>query len=339
MSIHDSSSTRRSFFGAVAATALAASATTRVARAAPLALKHGHHLPATHPLHLRSVEMWAAVKRDTNGAVDVTVFPNQQLGSSPQMLAQLRSGAIDFLTASGGTLSAVVPLAGIETVGFAFRNDNEAFAAMEGDLGAYVRSELALRKLHSLQHLWTNGFENISTTSKRITSPGDLVGLKLRTAVGPMWFDVTKSLGAAPTPIGQPELYTALQTKVVDGQEGTIIDFGFNHLSEVQKHLAVTNTIWIGWFLSANADLWQSFSPDIAAAIERNNQKYARLFRLDTAGEERNSLAAARSAGVEISSVANSLFRARLGPFYARWKETFGVKAWNMLEGHVGRLA
>lgn len=339
MSISHSSSSRRTFLGAAAATALAGPASLRAAKAAPLQLKHGHHLPATHPLHLRSVEMWAAVKRETNGAVDVTVFPNQQLGTAPAMLAQLRSGAIDFLTASGGTLSAVVPLAGIETVGFAFRNDGEAFAAMEGDLGAYVRSELALRKIHALQHLWTNGFENISTSSKRITSPDDLAGLKLRTAIGPMWFEVTKALGAAPTPIGQPELYTALQTKVVDGQEGTIIDFGFNHLAEVQKYFAITNTIWIGWFLSAGGDLWQSLPATVQATITRNNQKYSRMFRTDIAGEQRTSLAAARTAGVEFTTVANPLFRAHLDAFYSKWKDQFGAKAWDMLEGHVGKLA
>src|ERR1700676_4961144 len=108
------------------------------ARAAEWSYKYAHNLPVGHPLHIRTVQMWREVRDATGGRLDVAVFPNNQLGADPSALAQLRSGAIQFFTASGGLLGAVVAPAQIENVGFAFKDEATAFRAMDGDLGAIV---------------------------------------------------------------------------------------------------------------------------------------------------------------------------------------------------------
>ena len=120
--------------------ALASIAVVRApARAAQWSYKYAHNLPVGHPLHIRTVQMWHAVRAATGGRLDVAVFPNNQLGADPSALAQLRAGAIQFFTASGGLIGGVVPVAQIENVGFAFRDAGAALAAMDGELGTYLR--------------------------------------------------------------------------------------------------------------------------------------------------------------------------------------------------------
>src|SRR6202043_1630017 len=111
---------RRSGF--VLGTAASVALPRTPARAAEWSYNYAHNLPVGHPLHVRTVQMWHEVRNATRGRLDVTVFPNNQLGADPSALAQLRSGAIQFFTASGGLIGSVVPLAQIENVGFAFRD-------------------------------------------------------------------------------------------------------------------------------------------------------------------------------------------------------------------------
>ena len=117
------------------------------AQATEFTYKYANKLPDAHPMNVRAKEMAAAIKTETNGRVDLQIFPNNQLGSDTDMLSQIRSGGIEFFTLSGLILATLVPAASINGIGFAFPDYDTVWKAMDGDLGAYIRDEITKANL------------------------------------------------------------------------------------------------------------------------------------------------------------------------------------------------
>jgi tripartite ATP-independent transporter DctP family solute receptor len=333
---HSISRTR--FAAGTAATLASINVLRLPAKAATFAYKYASNISIDHPLNVRMIQMWSAVKRETGGAVDVTVFPNNQLGGDTAMLTQLRSGALQFFTLDGGILQSVVPVAAIQAVGFAFKNSAEAFSAFDGALGAYVRTQIEAKGLVAFPKMWANGMRQITSSTHPIKGADDLANFKIRTPPGALWVDLFKSLGASPTPINFSEVYTALQNHTVDGQENPYAVIAAARLFEVQKYLSVTNHMWSAFWLLANPDAWKALPPDAQAVIERNAAKYAILQRADT--DLRNESLADKlvRSGMQLNVADTAGFRARLGDFYKRWHATFGDTAWSLLEKTTGKI-
>src|ERR671916_3378056 len=192
------------------------------AQQAEFTYKYANNLPTTHPMNVRAQEMAAAIKAETNGRFEMQIFPSSQLGSDTDTLSQVRSGGVEFFTLSGLILSTLVPAASINGMGFAFPNYDAVWKAMDGELGAYIRQQIAKANLVAMDRIWDNGFRQITSTTKPINTPDDLKGFKIRVPVSPLWTSMFKAFEAAPTSINANEMYTALQTKVVDGQENPI---------------------------------------------------------------------------------------------------------------------
>jgi tripartite ATP-independent transporter DctP family solute receptor len=333
--------TSRRRFAAGSLAAFASIAIVRApARAATFAYRYASNLSIDHPLNVRMIEMWAAVKRETGGRLDVTVFPNSELGGDTGMLAQLRSGALQFFTIDGGVLQSVVPVAAIQGVGFAFKDSNAAFAAMDGPLGAYVRKEIEAKGLAVLPKMWENGMRQITASNRPIKTAGDLAAFKIRTPPGRLWVDLFHSLGASPTPIAFAEVYTALQNHTVDGQENPYAVVDTAKLYEVQKYLSVTNHMWSAYWLLGNQDAWNALPPDIKAIVVRNASKYAVLQRRDTALLNASLADKLARRGMQVNSADTASFRAKLrdAKFYDHWRSEFGTTAWDLLEASSGKL-
>lgn len=330
----------RKRFAVTSAAAFATIGVVRApAKAAQFSYKYASNLSIDHPLNVRMIELWNAVKHETNGALDVQVYPNNQLGGDTAVLGQLRSGAVQFFTLDGGILQSVVPVAAIQGVGFAFKNSADAFTAFDGALGAYVRQEIAAKGLYAFPKMWENGMRQITTSTHPIRNASDLDGVKIRTPAGKLWVDLFKSLGAAPTPINFSEVYTALQNHTVDGQENPFAVIDSARLYEVQKYLSVTNHMWSAFWLLGNPDAWKALPPAVQSTVERNAAKYALLQRTDTALRNASLGEKLARRGLTVNIAETASFRARLGDFYKRWKDEFGETAWGLLESHSGKLA
>src|SRR5215208_8343532 len=128
------------------------------AQTAEFTYKYANNLPETHPMNARAREMAAAIKAETNGRFDLQIFPSSQLGSDTDTLSQVRSGGVEFFTLSGLILSTLVPAASINGMGFAFPDYATVWKAMDGDLGAYVRGQIAKANLVAMDKIWDNGF-------------------------------------------------------------------------------------------------------------------------------------------------------------------------------------
>jgi len=329
---------RRRFAIATAATFASIGFLKAPAKAAQFQYKMAHNLPVSHPLHVRNVQCWNAVKRESGGRLEVQVFPNNILGGDTQVLSQLRLGGVHFFTLSGGILTSLVPVAAIQGVGFAFKDSKTTFAAMDGDVGKLVQKETATKGLIAFDRIWENGFRQITSSTHPITKVEDLENFKIRTPPGRLWIDLFKTLGASPTPINLAEAYTALQTKVVDGQENPYAVIETTKFFEVQKYLSVTNHMWDGYWLLGNADAFNALPPDVQAIVRRNTTKYALQEREDVAllnGSLADKLA---RRGMKVNRADTSGFHSRLQPFYTKWKGEFGNDAWASLEKYSGKL-
>src|SRR5262249_51763956 len=212
--------------------------------------KYANNLPEAHPMNVRAREMAAAIKQETNGRFDLQIFPSSQLGSDTDTLSQLRSGGVEFFTLSGLILATLVPAASINGIGFAFPDYPTVWKAMDGDLGAFVRGEIKKSGLEVMDKIWDNGFRQTTSSTKPINGPDDFKGFKIRVPVSPLWTSMFKALDASPASINFSEVYSALQTKIVEGQENPLALISTAKLYEVQKYCSMTNHMWDGfWFL------------------------------------------------------------------------------------------
>ena len=218
--------TRRGFIGAAAAAATVPTLSIRHARAAAPAFeyKYGTNVPATHPLSARALEAADKILKESDGRFALKVFPNNQLGGDTDMLSQVRSGALEFFSVSGvAGLSTLIPAGSMYGIGFAWPDYPTVWRAMDGELGALFRKQINGAGLFVMDRIWDSGFRQITTKSKPIVKPEDLAGLKIRVPVSTLWTSMFSALGASPSSINLSEVYSALQTNVVDGQENPLV--------------------------------------------------------------------------------------------------------------------
>jgi TRAP-type transport system periplasmic protein len=313
-----------------------------IARAAPeFSLKYANNVPVTHPLNVRAKEAMDRIKAQTNGRVEIEIFPNNQLGSDTDMLSQLRSGAIEFFTLSGLILSTLVPVASINGIGFAWASYDQVWPAMDGGLGAYLRAQITKAGLHAMEQAWDNGFRQITSSTRPIKSPDDLKGFKIRVPPSPLWTSMFKAFDAAPTSINFSEVYSALQTKVVEGQENPLAVIFFAKLFEVQKYLSQTNHMWDGFWFLANGKAWQGLPADVRYVIAKNLNQSALDQREDVKKANDTLQADLTSKGMEFIKVDPAPFRAKLqsAGFYKEWRGKYGDEAWAVLEKFTGPIS
>ena len=314
---------------------------TRPAGAAEFSYKYANNVPLTHPLNVRTAEAAARVREKTSGRVEIAIFPNNQLGSDTDTLSQLRSGAVEFFTLSGLILSTLVPAASINGVGFAFKDYGQVWPAMDGRLGEFVRGEIGKRGLYAFGRQFDNGYRQITAAVKPIRTPEDLNGFKIRVPPSPLWTSMFKAFGAAPASINFSETYSALQTRLVDGQENPLAIIDVAKLYEVQKYLSVTNHMWDGFWFLANKKAWDAIPADARGIVEAEFNASAVTQREDIAKLNATLQGSLQARGMEFIATDAALFRAALkkAGFYAEWKEKYGAEAWKVLEDAVGGLA
>lgn len=314
---------------------------TRPARAAEFSLKLANNAPLSHPQSVRQQEAADRVRQASGGRVEIQLFPNNQLGSDTDMLSQLRSGALDLFTLSGLILSTLVPAASINGIGFAFKDYDTVWKAMDGKLGAYVRGEIDKRGLVAMDRMWDNGFRQITSSTRPIKAPADLKGFKIRVPVSPLWTSMFQALGASPVSINFSEVYSALQTKIAEGQENPLSLIQIAKLYEVQKYCSMTSHMWDGFWMLANQRSFTSLPPDMQNLVSAELNKSALQEREDISRLNTSVANDLKSKGLEFVEVDKSAFRdaLRQAGFYAEWKKKYGDEAWGILESEVGTLS
>ncbi|MDE1566863.1 TRAP transporter substrate-binding protein [Aquabacter sp. P-9] len=310
------------------------------AQSAEFSYKYANNLPVTHPMNVRANEMAEAIKQQTNGRVEIKIFPSSQLGGDTDMLSQLRSGGVEFFTLSPLILSTLVPNASVSGIGFAFPDYDTVWKAMDGDLGTYVRGQIAKAGIVAMDKIWDNGFRQITTSTKPIVTAEDLKGLKIRVPVSPLWTSMFKAFESSPASINFAEVYTALQTKVVDAQENPLAIIATAKLYEVQKYCSLTNHMWDGFWFLANRRAWEALPADLRTIVAKNINEAGVKERGDVAQLNANLRKELTDKGLTFNEPKVDSFRDKLrsAGFYAEWKGKYGDEAWAILEKYAGKL-
>jgi TRAP-type transport system periplasmic protein len=333
--------TRRAVIG----TASAALATTMLGRparaAADFEFKLGVNTPDSHPLTIRLVEAAKAVAQQSAGRLNITVFSNSQLGGDPEMLSQVRAGGIELMAAPSLTLSILVPLSGLPSVGFAFAGYDQVWAAMDGGVGDLVRDAIGKAGVIPLRKVWDNGFRQItSSSSRQINSVEDLKGFKIRVPVTALLTSLFSGLGALPASISVSELYSSLQTHIVEGQENPLAQVATNKFYEVQKYCALSNHCWSGYWIIGNRRALSGLPPDLMEMVNTQFDAAAIKERADLVEMDRSLQADLTGKGMIFNKPDPVQFRAALvkAGFYSQWQKTYGAEAWAALEKYTGTL-
>src|ERR1700722_5058034 len=322
---------------ALATTVLGKSASA----AAEFEFKLGVNTPDTHPLTVRLTEAARAIGSQSSGRLNVTVFPNSQLGGDPEMLSQLRAGGIELLAAPSMTLSTLVPLSGLPSVGFAFRSYDQVWAAMDGGVGEVVRDAIGKAGIVPMKKMWDNGFRQItSSSSRQLNNVEDLKGFKIRVPVTALLTSLFSGLGALPSSISYSELYSALQTHIVEGQENPLAQVSTGKLYEVQKYCAVSNHCWSGYWIVGNRGALASLPPALLEIVNTGFDAVADKERADLLEMDRSLQADLTARGMTFNTPDPVAFRAALvkAGFYTQWQKTYGAEAWAQLEHYTGPL-
>ena len=211
---------------------------------------------------------------------------------------------------------------------------------MDGDVGAYVRSQIAKANLVAMDKIWDNGFRQTTTSTKPINAPEDLRGLKIRVPVSPMWTSLFKAFDSAPASINASEMYTALQTKVVDAQENPLSVISIFKLHEVQKYCSLTNHMWDGFWFLANRRAWERLPAPLREIAAKHLNAAAVAQRADIATLNSNLQQEIAAKGMVFNTPRMEPFRDKLrsAGYYAEWKSKFGEEAWSILERSTGKL-
>jgi tripartite ATP-independent transporter DctP family solute receptor len=331
--------TRRTFLTGAAAFPLVA-ILKRPAFAAEFRLKYATGQAASHPVNIRAQEAIDRIREATSGRVDIRLFPANQLGADTDLLAQVRSGAVEFFNVSSLILATFVPLSGMTSLGFAFQNYDDVWRAMDGPFCDHVRAEIAKRPIFAMNRIWDNGFRHITSSGREIRTPEDLNGFRLRVPPAPALTSLFQALGAGPSPINFNELYTALQTHVVEGQENPLAIIQTGRLYEVQKSCSLTGHVWDGYWVLANKRLFELLPEDLREIVRTEIDRSALDQRADIAGLSQTLRADLGSKGLSFIDVDQEAFRAALGKtdFYATWRAKYGDTAWELLEQVSGKL-
>ena len=331
---------RRALLQSTAAVPLFSIATRR-ANAAEFTYKLATGQSLTQPINPRLKQACDRILEASAGKLEIKFFPASQLGSDTDLLSQVRSGGVEFLNISGSVLSTVVPGAALTNVGFAFSGYDQVWPGIDGALGKNIRGQIEKAGFVAVSKASDNGFRQITSTSKAIKSAADLQGYRIRVPVSPIFTSLFKALGATPTSINFNELYTALQTKLVDGQENGLVAIESGKLYEVQKFVSETNHIWDPFWLLGNRRAYGALPDNLKEIVRREFDRASMEQRADVEKLNASLKEQLIGKGLSFETPDRAGFRTALSKagFYKEWKDKFGAENWAVLEGIVGQLS
>jgi tripartite ATP-independent transporter DctP family solute receptor len=301
-----------------------------------------HSQPAGSHLQKFLEELWNAVRAETGGRLQVTVHPSSMniAGAGPKVLEKVMAGDIAFHVLMGPALAHAVPAMEIQGLPFAFTSSEQVAAAMDGELGDYLRKEMVAKGLHAFPYgLMENGFRQIVSVDKPVRTADDLVGYRMRVPGGRIFNEVFEALGATPVTISVDRLYDALQDGEADGQENPLVVSDENRLYEVCRFVSITNHIWSGFNIYGNLEFWDSLPPDVHDVVQRNVRTFTAAQRQNVRQVNRALEQELAQRGMTFNTADTTTFRQLLGAdFYRRWKAQIGSAAWELLEKETGKL-
>ena len=320
---------RRALLSAIGAGALLGACRARE-RAGTVVLRLSHAMAAgPTALHAFAERFQQHAEAATGGAVTIRLFPSGVLGQEREVVQQLQEGLVDFMVSGTAIWGSVAPRLQVFDFPFLWRDWAHVHRVLDGDPGREAAEYMA-RAVRIRPIAWGDsfGFRQVITRSREIGRAGDLSGLKIRTIQSPIYVKAVQLMGASPTPMAFGEVYTSLQTGVIDGYEHDASTTAQQHFDEVARYMARTRHIAGVLGLFASSVGLSRLSPDLVAAIERAALDAAAAQRARGPAEDAAAMAALASRGMTIRDLDVNAFHEPAERLWRTEARALGVEPW-----------
>lgn len=303
---------------------LVAAAFAGSALAQEIVLRWSDVVPASHP-SVQMIERIAAdVKAKSGGRIQIQAFPGGQLGSSRDTIEAVANGTQQLVTEGAANFGAWVPAISVVESPYIWRDSEHLVKAMAGPVGQAFNDELVAKRGMRILGTTYYGTRHLTTSSKNVQTPADLVGFKLRVPENDVFKAMAEAWGARPTPMNFGELYLALKQGTVDGQENPLPTIKSGKFDEVQKYLVLTGHIITPRIIVVNESFWKGLKPADQKIIQEAIDAGIKWQNAELASQEKALVDTMKAGGMTVVNVDVEQFRkpvvaAVVPKFESRW--------------------
>jgi tripartite ATP-independent transporter DctP family solute receptor len=322
----------------IASVALAAAG---VSMAQDKTIKFATQNPKGHPIVLGMEKFKEIVESKSGGKIKVNLFPGGTLGNDQANVSALQGGTLEMVSMNSGILASQVKEFAIFDFPFMFPNEAIADAVVDGPFGQKMHARLQDKGLVGLGY-FELGFRQITNSKRAVNKVEDLEGLKLRVIPNPINVDWVKALGANPTPLPFPEVYSALEQKAIDGQENPLTVINANKFFEVQKHVVISNHQYNPQSVLMSKKFWDGLSADQKKIVSEAVAASSKYQREQARGLVASALDNMKKNGMQVSQFSDAelgKLRDKLRPVTAKYGVTVGQDLVKELQGEIEKAA
>jgi len=305
--------------------------------AAQIVMKLGHFAADSHPGNLASKMFAEGVEKRTNGQIKVTIYPNNALGSPPEVLEQNILGAVDMSLPTQGQLGKYSKKFNCVMLPFAFKDYAQADKVLDGPFLKWAVPDLDKAGLVFLSN-WEWGFRNLTNSKRPVKVPADVKGLKIRTPPELPTQAAMEALGAVVATINFNELQMALKQGVVDGQENPIAVIYSNKIYETQKYLTMTGHNYNTMVHVISKKTWDKLTPEQQKIVREESKKAGDWMRKSLREAEASQIKELQKLGMQVTYPDKAKFKALMKPAYDRMAAIAGednIKAFTKMVDQV----
>ena len=308
-------------------------ATSAFAQFADRTIKFTNGVNEDHPVGLGVKRMQEVLNAKTGGKIKINAFWGGSAGGDLPATQALRAGTQEMVCTSSSPLVGIVKELGAFDLPFLFANEKEADAVLDGPAGAYFNKKLEEAGVVNLAY-WENGFRNLTNSKRPVAKPEDFDGVKVRVMQNNIFLDTFKTLGTNAVPMAFGEVFTALETKTIDGQENPFVTIETSKLNEVQKYLSVTRHAYTPFLVLYSKKLWDQLNAQEQAVLREAAIEGQKVQRSANRTLSEQSLTSLKAKGMVVNEVTPAeqlrMFQ-KVKPVYDRNIPTIGGEAVNMV--------
>lgn len=303
-------------------------------------LRFAHQNSKEHPQGQGVLKFIELVKSKSGGKIDVRDFPGGTLGGDIANISSLQGGTLDLIVLNAGLLVGISKEFAIVDMPFIFNDPKEADAIVDGPVGKKLFELLPAKGLVGLAY-WELGFRNVTNSKRPIVKLEDFSGLKLRVLQSPLFIDTFTALGANPVPMPFPEVYTALEQKVVDGQENPVTVIVDSKFAEVQKYLSLTKHIYNPQSVIMSKKSWDKLSAAEQKILQEAAAEATTYQRQVSRKANDEGVATLKKAGMQVNDIAPAdltKIREKIKPVTDKYAAQVGEQLFKEMSAELAKL-
>jgi len=293
-----------------------------------------------HPVGVGVKKMQEILAAKSGGRLKINAFWGGSAGGDLQATQALRAGTQEMVCTSSSPLVGIVKELGVFDLPFLFANEREADAVLDGPAGAYFTKKLEEAGLINLAY-WENGFRNLTNSKRPVTKVEDFDGVKVRVMQNNIFLDTFRTLGTNAVPMAFGEVFTALETKTIDGQENPFVTIETSKFNEVQRYLSVTRHAYTPFLVLYSKRLWDQLSPQEQAVLREAAVEGQKVQRAANRTLNERSLASLRTKGMQVNEITPAEQRRmfdKVKPVYDKNVPTIGAEAITLVQNELKRV-